>query len=53
MAEELDPKEIVTTDELALSNMYVQEAIINLLERKSIMTKAEVIEDITRIRQLH
>ena len=50
MAEKLDPKEVVTTDELAVSNMYVQEAIINLLERKGITTRQEVIEEIKRIK---
>jgi hypothetical protein len=34
MAEKLDQKEIVTNDELAVSNMYVQEALLNLLEKK-------------------
>ncbi len=52
MAEKLDPKEVVTTDELAISNMYVQEALVNLLERKGIMTRAEVIDEIMRIRGL-
>ena len=51
MAEKLDQKEIVTTDELAVSNMYVQEALLNLLERKGIMTRKEIIEEIQRIRK--
>ena len=51
MAEKLDQKEIVTTDELAVSNMYVQEALLNLLEKKGIMTRKEIIEEIQRIRK--
>ena len=51
MAEKLDPKEIVTTDELTVSNMYVQEAIVNLLEKKGIMSRKEIIEEIQRIRK--
>ena len=52
MAEKLDPKEVVTTDELAISNMYVQEAMVNLMEKKGIMTRAEIIEEIQRIRPI-
>ena len=34
MSEKLDRKEIVSIEELAISNMYVQEALMNLLIRK-------------------
>ena len=50
MAEKLDPKEVVTTDELAVSNMYVQEALMNLLEKKGIMTREEVLGEIKRLK---
>ncbi len=33
MAERLDPKETVSFEELLMSNVYTQEALINLLER--------------------
>ena len=32
------PKQVVTTEELAMSNMYQLEAVIRVLERKGIMT---------------
>ncbi len=35
MAEKLDPKEIVTLEELALSNMWEPAALVELLERVS------------------
>jgi hypothetical protein len=41
MAEKLDPKELVDLKELLMSNVYEQEALINLLEKKGIITKAE------------
>lgn len=50
MADKLDPKEVVTVEELAISNMYTQEAIINLLERKGLLTKQEVLEEIQRLK---
>ncbi len=46
MAEKLNPKEVVQFKELLLSNVYEQEALINLLEKKEIITKAELLEEI-------
>jgi hypothetical protein len=42
MAIGLDPKQIVLNDELLLSQVVSQEAIIRLLVRKGIFTKEEV-----------
>ena len=41
MAEKLDPKEVVTFEELLMSNVYTQEALIKLLEKKRIITRKE------------
>jgi len=51
MGEKLDPKEIVTFQELLVSNVIEQEALINLLERKGIITKRELTEEIQRLRK--
>jgi hypothetical protein len=50
MAEKLDPKETVSFDELLTSNIYTQEALINLLEQKGIITKRELLKEIKRLR---
>lgn len=50
MAEKLDQKEIVSFEELLMSNVIEQEALVNLLEKKGIITKAELLEEITRLR---
>jgi hypothetical protein len=50
MAEKLDPKEVVAFKELLLSNVYEQEALVNLLERKGFITKAEILEEIKRLK---
>jgi len=42
MSEKLDRKEIVSIEEIAISNIYVQEALVNLLIRKGILTKEEI-----------
>ena len=51
MAEKLDPKEVVAFKELLMSNVYEQEALINLLERKGIITKAELLEEIKELKK--
>ena len=44
MATGLDPKQIVLNDELLLSQVVRQEAIIRLLEQKGIFSKVEFFE---------
>ncbi len=51
MAQPLDPKEIVTFKELALSTMWETSALVELLERKGILTKQEVLDMIQELRQ--
>jgi hypothetical protein len=50
MAEKFDPKEMVSFEELLMNNVIEQEALINLLEKKGIITKAELLEEIKRLR---
>jgi len=50
MARKLDPKEAVSFEELLMSNVYTQEALINLLEKKGIVTKANLLEEIKRLK---
>ena len=44
MVEKLDPKETVSFEELFTSNVVEQEALVNLLEKKGIIGKAELLE---------
>jgi len=50
MAEKLDPKETVSFEELLMSNVYTEEALINLLEKKGVLTKAELLEEMKRLK---
>ena len=50
MAEKLDPKEAVTLEELALSTMWETSALVELLERKGILTKQDVLAMIWGLR---
>jgi hypothetical protein len=49
MAEQLDPSEIVDLRELLMSEVIQSEALINLLDRKGIITKKELLEEMKRV----
>ncbi len=51
MAEPLDPDNLVTLEELAISNMWETSALVELLERKGVLTKQEVLDMIKELRQ--
>jgi len=51
MADKMDPKETVTFEEVLMSNVYTQEAIINVLERKGLLTRNEVLEEIMNLKK--
>ena len=50
MAEPLDPKEVVSIEELALSNMYEIEVLIVVLEKKGIVSKKELLKEIKKMK---
>ena len=50
MAEQLDPSEIVDLRELLMSGVIQSEALINLLDRKGIITKQELLEEMKRVK---
>jgi hypothetical protein len=49
MAELLDPKDLVTFKELLMSEVIQSEALINLLDRKGIITKKELLDEMKRV----
>ncbi len=51
MAEKLDPKEVVTLEELAISTMWETSALVELLERKGILTRQDVLDMIQEQRR--
>lgn len=51
MVDKLDPKEMVSFEELLMSNVYTQEALINLLDIKGIINKKDLLEEIKRLKQ--
>ncbi len=53
MAEKLDPNDLVTLKELAVSTMWETSALVELLERKGTLTKQEVLDMIQELRRQH
>ncbi len=51
MAEKLDPRQVVTFEELLRSMMYEQEALRRVLVRKGVLTNEEVLEEIKVVRR--
>jgi len=49
MAKILDPKQTVDLREVVISEIIQSEALVNLLERKGIITKQELLEEIKKI----
>jgi hypothetical protein len=51
MAEKLDPKEMVSVEEIAVSNMWEIAAMDELLEQKGVLTRKEVLEMIRTLQE--
>ncbi len=51
MAEPLDPNDLVTLEELALSNMWETTALVELLEPNAVHTKPAVLDMTQELRQ--
>jgi hypothetical protein len=49
MAQKLDPRETVTIQELAYSNMMEQEALVRLLTKKGIISKREFLDELDQV----
>ncbi len=51
MTEKLDPRQVVTFEELLRAMMYEQEAMRRVLVRKGLLTDLEVLEEIKAVRR--
>ncbi len=51
MAEKLDPRQVVTFEELLRATMFEQEATRRVLVRKGLLTNEEVLEEIKVVRR--
>ena len=51
MATKLPDKEVVSIEEVVLSQSYEVAALISVLEKKGLVTREEIIEEIKRLRK--
>lgn len=51
MAEKLNPKKTVSIEEVPLPQVIEQEALVNLLVEKGIISKEELLEEIKRLKK--
>ncbi len=51
MAEKLDPRQVVSVEELPRTCLYEQEATRRVLVRKGLLTNEEVLEEIKAVRR--
>lgn len=51
MAEQLGKEETVTIEELVVSHMYEMMALVTLLDKKGIISKAELLEEIRSLKK--
>lgn len=51
MGNRIDQQQTVTLEELAISNSYEIAALVNVLVRKGILTREEVLQELRLLRQ--
>ena len=51
MAKKLDPKEIVPLEELAISSMWEMAALVEVLEKKGVLKKQDILDAILELRR--
>lgn len=51
MAEKLGDEEVVSIDEVVVSHAYEMMALITILEKKGILSRAEILEEIKSMRK--
>ncbi|NPV05616.1 MAG: hypothetical protein HPY67_12875 [Syntrophaceae bacterium] len=50
MSKQLDPEQFEDIKEMMVYEVVLSEALVNLLDRKGIVTKAELLEEIKKIK---
>ena len=51
MAYQLDPKDLVTLDELTISGMWEMAGLVEVLQQKGLLKKQEILDAITELRR--
>ncbi len=51
MGNKLDKKETASFEEVLVGNVFQQEAVLNILERKGLLTRQEVLQEILELKR--
>jgi hypothetical protein len=51
MGNKLDPKQTASFEEVLIATVYQQEAMMNLLERKGLLSRKEVMNEILEMKK--
>ncbi len=51
MAKEISGKQSVPLEEVVLAQAFEFEALLNVLERRSVLTRGEILEEIKRLKE--
>jgi hypothetical protein len=51
MGKQLDPKQTATFEEVRVATVFQQEAMMNLLERKGLLSREEVMKEIMEMKK--
>ncbi len=51
MGNKLDPKQTASFEEVLIATVYQQEAMMNLLERKGLLSRQEVMNEILEMKK--
>ena len=51
MAEKLNPNQVVTLEAMVIARMLEQETLISRLDRKGLLTRAEALDEVRRLRE--
>lgn len=52
MSDQLDPKELVSFKELLMSEVIQSETLINILDKKGIVSKRELLNEMRRVKAM-
>ncbi len=51
MSQKLDPKQTATLEEVLVATVFQQEAMMNVLEKKGLLSRAEVMQEILELKK--
>lgn len=51
MTNKLDPRQIASFEEVLVATVFQQEAMMNLLEKKGLLSRAEVMQEILELKK--